>query len=369
MKRINNLIIKNFFYFFAILVILSGCGSSEDKKEAKEKVIPVAVRIAEKGSIEHRLEFTGIVDAWKKLNLIPDVGGKIAKINVEIGDRVSKGTVLAQLDQQTFKLRLEQAEGGYAVAQAAFKNAEKNYRRALKLKKEGSMSSQQFEQIETGYQSAKAQLKSATAALDLAKWQVSVSVIRAPFSGVITAKYLNEGDMINPQMPSVPGVVQLMDLSRLKVQVYASENEITLIKKGQVVLVHLNALDNVIRGVVTNVNMAANPATRTFLVEISVPNYNGLLKAGMFARVEIIVEEKNDTIIIPSDAVLGRVGDFHVFLVQDKKAVRRKVKPGIKQGTLMEILDGLVPGDSIVVTGQEIVQHGSFVIVNALGGE
>jgi len=367
--RINVVLSGILFGIFA-LTIINGCTGSKKDKKVQKKIFPVEVKIADKGNIEQRFEFTGTIDAWKKLNLIPDVGGKISKIFVNIGERVSKGDILSELEQKTFLLRLEQAEAGYAVAEAGFVSAEKNYQRALQLKKEESMSTQQFEQIETGYQSAKAQLKSATASLDLAKWQVDVSVIKAPFSGVITAKYLNEGDMINPQMPGAPGIVQLMDLSKLKIQVFASEKEIAQIKKGQKAIVYPDALpDMVVYGKVANVNMAANPATRTFLVEISVLNKENILKAGMFSRVEIIVNEKQGTIIVPSDAVLGRVGDYHVFVVHDKKAVRQSVKPGIKQDNFMEILDGLATGDSVIVTGQDIVQHGSSVIVSALGGK
>ncbi|RKY79909.1 hypothetical protein DRQ07_05940 [candidate division KSB1 bacterium] len=171
-----------------ILSTVAGCSNSKKDNNIKGKVVPVEILVADKGEIEQRFEFTGTIDTWKKLNLLPDVGGKISKIYVNIGDRVNKGDVLAELDQITFKLRLEQAEAGAAVANAAFASAERNYKRALKLKQEGSMSIQQFEQIETGYESAKAQLKSATAALDLAKWQIDVSIIKAPFSGVITAR-------------------------------------------------------------------------------------------------------------------------------------------------------------------------------------
>ena len=352
-----------------ILSTVAGCSNSKKDNNIKGKVVPVEILVADKGEIEQRFEFTGTIDTWKKLNLLPDVGGKISKIYVNIGDRVNKGDVLAELDQITFKLRLEQAEAGAAVANAAFASAERNYKRALKLKQEGSMSIQQFEQIETGYESAKAQLKSATAALDLAKWQIDVSIIKAPFSGVITARYLNEGDMINPQMPGAPGIVQLMDLSNLKIQVWASEKEVQLIKKGQTVLVYPDALNgSIINGVVQNVNMAANPATRTFLVEVKVPNQNYLLKAGMFCRLEIVVNKKSDTIIIPSDAVLGRTGDYHVFVVKNKRAQRQNVVTGIRQNTKVEILTGISTGDSVIVTGQEIVMQGSPVEVNVTGG-
>ncbi|MDZ7391890.1 MAG: efflux RND transporter periplasmic adaptor subunit [candidate division KSB1 bacterium] len=350
------------------LVAIAGCGSKGDGRSAETAIVPVKVAAVARGPIREVFTYTGTVEPYREMRIVPSVGGKIARINVEIGDRVAEGQVLAELDNETFSLQLRQAQAGLAVAQANFDDAERNWNRMQELKQKGSVSDQQYEKVQLAYQAAQAQLQQAQAALALAEWQLRHAVMKAPFSGVVTGKYLNEGDMINPQMPGAQGVVSLMDLSRVKIRINASDREVTKLRQGLPVEVRADVYsEQVFAGQVMAVNAAANPATRTFEVQVVVPNPRGELKPGMFARVTVVVAAKEDAIVVPTDALLGSETDRYVYVVEGGIAVRRAVRTGISQNGLAEIVSGLTEGEQLVVTGQQMLQQGSRVIVE--GGE
>jgi membrane fusion protein (multidrug efflux system) len=352
-----------------LISVFHGCGSGSQTEEQQEtRAVPVEALALQSGSIQEVYSYTGSIEAWRKLDVLPEVGGKVSRIYVEIGDLVKKDQVLAELDQETFSLLLEQAEAALAVARSSLNDAQKNYDRGMDLIEKGSMSQQQFEKIALAYDASKSQYQQAEAALDLAKWQVKVSVMKAPFDGVVTARWLDEGDQINPQMPSSPGVVSVMDLSQVKIRIAAPEQEITRIFKDQPVKVTLDVYaDRVFDGRIYAVNAAANPATRTFEVQIRVPNPERALKAGMFADVDVIVREKSGTLVIPADAVLGIETDRHVYVVENGQANRRNVTLGIIQDVYVEVLEGLAVGDTLIVVGQQMLQHGTPVAL--AGGE
>ncbi len=354
----------------AVLCLMgtAGCGSKGGSRTAETEVVPVRVAPVARGPIREVLTYTGTVEPFREMRIVPSVGGKVARIYVEIGDRVAEGQILAELDNETFTLQLRQAQAGLAVAQANFDDAERNWNRMQELKQKGSVSDQQYEKVQLAYQAAQAQLQQAQAALALAEWQLRHAAMKAPFAGVVTGKFLNEGDMINPQMPGAQGVVTLTDLSRVKIRINASDREVTKLRQGLPVEVRTDVYpDQVFAGHVAAVNAAANPATRTFEVQVLAANPRGELKPGMFARVAVVVAAKEDALVVPADALLGSETDRSVYVVSNDVAVRRAVRVGISQNGLAEIVSGLSEGEHLVVMGQQMLQQGSRVTVE--GGE
>ncbi|OGD12146.1 MAG: hypothetical protein A2Y86_02160, partial [Candidatus Aminicenantes bacterium RBG_13_62_12] len=225
-------------------VALTSCKPPQ-KSEAKGPgqafgAAPVRVFKAVRTKISEKLFYTGTIEAWKRINLTPETGGMIDRILVNEGDRVAKGQVLAELDPRAITLQLEQAKAALAVAQANYNNAQTNLIRMERLFKEKAVSDQQYEQVKLGYDSAKAQLEQAQAAVNLAQHSLDVSILKAPFSGVIASKNAEVGDVINPMMGgfspgSAGGIVTLVDFSRIKIQVDVSGNDILRVHKGQAV--------------------------------------------------------------------------------------------------------------------------------------
>lgn len=359
---------KCFVFIIGIGLLAGGCSRKSSTTKKVVSAIPVEVATVKTGNLRKVFSFTGNIEAWRQVNVVPDVGGKVAKIYVEVGDLVTRGQILAELDAETFKLRLEQAKAGLAVAQANFEDAKRNWERIKELKEKGSVSEQQYEKVQLGYNAANAQLQQARAAFDLAEWQLRVSVMKAPFDGVVTGKYMNEGEIINPQMPGGRGVVGLMDFSRVKITVRATEIQVHQISPGQRAEISVDAYPNrVFTGEVSAVSSAADPGSRTFEVQIKVPNTDFALKAGMFCRVEIVINERNNVLTIPVDAILTEEGKHYAFVIEGDRAIKRSVELGLQEGTVVELLSGLHEGEKVVTVGKEMVEDSSTVDVK--GGE
>jgi len=359
---------KCFVFIIGIGLLAGGCSRKSSIDKEIVSAIPVEIATVKTGNLRKIFSFTGNIEPWRQVNIVPDVGGKVAKIYVEVGDLVTKGQILAELDAETFKLRLEQAKAGLAVAQANFEDAKRNWERIKELKEKDSVSKQQYEKVQLGYNAAKAQLQQAQVAFDLAEWQLRVSVMKAPFAGAITGKYMNEGEIINPQMPGGRGVVGLMDFSRVKITVRATEIQVHQISPGQRAEISVDAYPNrVFIGEVYAVSSAADPGSRTFEVQIKVPNPDFALKAGMFCRVEIVINERNNVLTIPVDAILNEEGKHCAFVIESDRAIKRSVELGLQEGTVVELLSGLHEGEKVVTVGKEMIEDSSTVDVK--GGE
>jgi len=336
---------------------------TEEVEEASLAAAPVKVFKAKRQRISEKLFYTGLIEAWNKINIMPDVGGKIAKIYVEEGDRVQKGQLLAELDTRAIRLQMEQARAGFAVAEANYKDAQRNMERMERLKSENAVSEQQYEQLKLAYDAADAQLQQARAALNLASYNLDVSIMKAPFSGVIASKNAEVGDVINPLMggfSSSSGVLTLMDFSRVKIEIEVSSQDIARIKKGMTALMRVDAFpERIFRGRVSIVNFAADPMTKKFSVQITANNPELLLRPNTFGEVTLEVSTHEDTLVIPQIAVLE---NKYVFVVQkDNMVVRKEISIGLQNTDIVEVIAGIEEEDLVVVEGNYGLEDGSKI--------
>lgn len=335
----------------------------EEVEEASLAAAPVKVFKAKRQRISEKLFYTGLIEAWNKINIMPDVGGKIAKIYVEEGDRVQKDQLLAELDTRAIRLQLEQAKAGFAVAEANQKDAQRNMERMERLKSENAVSEQQYEQLKLAYDAADAQLQQARAALNLANHNLDVSIMKAPFSGVIASKNAEVGDVINPLMggfsPS-SGVLILMDFSRVKIEIEVSSPDIARIKKGMTALMRVDAFpDRIFRGRVSVVNLVADPMTRKFGVQITANNSDLMLRPNTFGEVTLEISTHEDALVIPQIAVLE---NKYVFVAQDDNTVvRKEISLGLQNTDMVEVILGIEEEDLIVVEGNYGLEDGSKI--------
>ncbi len=350
-------------FFLATLA----CRSPKAPAKAEEEMVgatPVQVMKVERRVLSEKLSFTSTIEPWQKMNIVPDISGKIARIYVQEGDRVREGQLLAELDTQSLRLQLKQAEAAAEAARANFEDARKNKERMDRLFQEKAVSEQQYEKIQLAYEAAQAQLAQAEAALNLLRHNLEVSQMRAPFSGVVASKNANEGDVINPMMGSfsaTSGVLTLMDFSRVKMVVEVSASDISKISKGQKAEVSVpNLKDRVFEGEVRLITLTADPTTKKFKVEIVVNNPDLILRPGTFGEVRIEIVNVPDALVIPQKAIID---NRFVFIVQGSKAVKREVVLGLQTEKEAEVLTGLSEGDLVIVEGNFGLLDGSPVIL------
>ena len=341
------------------------CRSQDKKESVKEETFaaaPVKVFEVKRQKISEKLFYTGLIEAWKKINITPDVGGKIAKIYVQEGDRVEEGQLLAELDTKAIGLQLEAAKAGLAVAEANYNDAQKNMERMERLKKENAVSDQQYEKARLGYEAAEAQLQQARSALNLAQHSLDVSLMKAPFSGVVASRNAEVGDVINPMMGGfspASGVLTLMDFSRIKIAIDVSQQDFVRIKKGQAVYLKVTAIpDRVFEGYVSLVNLTADPMTKKFKVEATIDNSDLVLRPNTFGEITLEVSTHEDALAIPQKAVLE---NKYIFVAQGDVAQRREVSLGLQNSELVEVTRGLKEGDLVIVEGNFGLEDGAKI--------
>jgi len=369
-KMKNRIFLSSFLLvIFSISIISCKGNKSKNENASVETLFPVSVERVERRSVEKTLSFVGNLESIDKATIVPDISGKLWKIYVDVGEKVRKGQILAELDHRHIDLQLEQARAGFEVAKANLEDARTNYLRMEKLFKENAISSQQFEKVKLAYEAAQSQFQQAQAALNLAQYQRDVSIMKAPFDGVIVERLAEEGDVINPMMGgfgSRGGVLVLMNFSKIKVDIDVSEKDILHIKKGQRAYLEVSSIpDRKFIGEVTIVNLAADSMTKTFKVRTEFENPDLLLKPGTFGTVTVVTESKKDVLAIKKEGLL----ENSVFVVENGIAQKRNVKTGIENKTHVEIIEGLREGELYVVEGVIGLKDGAKVRIIEGGGK
>ncbi|MBM3310019.1 MAG: efflux RND transporter periplasmic adaptor subunit [Candidatus Aminicenantes bacterium] len=342
----------------AVLASAAACKSSKtDPAPAAAAAVtaaaPVKVEPVVRQRVSEKLTYTGAIEAGQKITITPEMGGKVAKIYVEEGQRVSQGQLLAEMDTESVALQVKQAEAGLAVAEANFRNAARNKERMDRLVAEKAVSDAQYEQVKLGYDAAKAQLDQAQAAVNLARHALDVSIMKAPWAGLIASKNAQVGDVINPMMGGYGGggggVLTLVDDGRVKVVVEVSQSDIVRLQRGQKAFVKVgNGELKAAAGVVSVVNPSADPLSKKFRVEVTAPNPERTLRPGTFGSVEFEVVSHENALAVPQKTVFE---NKYVYLVEGGKAVKREVVLGLKNTTMIEVLSGLQEGEVVIVEG------------------
>ncbi|MBN2345059.1 MAG: efflux RND transporter periplasmic adaptor subunit [Candidatus Aminicenantes bacterium] len=337
-------------------------GKKKQESDLQQKPLRVKVQSPQKGTLTKYFNYKGTVSAWKTANIIPDTSGRIGRILKKQGDKAAQGDLLATLDMTSLELQQKQARAAVAVAETAFQNARLNAERMKKMLEKKAISQQQFENTQLALDAADTQLKSAMANLDLVDHTVKNSYMRAPFAGIIAAKNMEEGDMINPMMGMGQSILTLMDLSKAKVAVDAPAEEIERIRIGQKCLVRISSRPGeTFHGEVYSKNLAADPLSKTFKVEVKIDNPEMKIKAGVYADIAIEYIRKENVLLLPVSALLA--GDREVMVNDAGIARKRAVTVGERNGTRFELLSGVQPGEQVIVEGSYDLKEGTAVVL------
>ena len=329
------------------VILAVSCGNNAKKTETAvtmaEDVAPsVAVAKVTMREVPQMATYTSTVQPYVKNNIAPQSGNRIKAIKADVGDFVSKGQVLAEMDQ----IQLQQAE-------LQMKNKEVEYERLKGLYEAGGLSKSDLDAIELAYQVSKTQYENL----------LENSVLRSPVTGVITARNYDVGDMYAMAAP----LFTVEQIVPVKLLVGVSESDYTKVKKGDKVEIVADALPGkVFEGKVRKIYPTIDPATRTFTVEIVVNNYKRELRPGMFARVTVTFGT-NNSVVIPDVAVVKQQGSgerFVYILNDDGTVTYQKVVLGRRMGTEYEVLEGIPDGATIVTGGQIRLKDGIKVSVN-----
>lgn len=342
--------IKNIILSTLAIAALAGCsGKNEAGKEATAvEPIPVKVQKLEKENISRTLDYAANLQADEQVYYAPAATGRIHKIYVEVGDRIKKGQLLVDMD----KTNLHQAE-------VQLKNLETEYNRAKMLNETQSISKQAYDAAVTQYEVAKSNV-------DFLKENTQML---APFNGVVTGKYFENGEVYTGAAfggASKPSIIAIEKINPLKAYVNLSEQYFLSVKEGTKVELKSNLYpDQVFNGKVSIVYPTIDPSSRTFTVEVKIPNEKEALRPGMYGTINFFIGN-TETVVAPAIAVLKLQGanDRYVFLNKDGKAKRVPVILGKRFEDKVELIsDEIHEGDELIVVGQGRLVDGSPLTV------
>ncbi|MDO9534815.1 MAG: efflux RND transporter periplasmic adaptor subunit [Bacillota bacterium] len=343
------------------VALLPGCGTEEQTAQDEvESTVPVIVAEATSGDLELVSDFTGIVEPEMVVNVVHRSGGKVMEVMVKDGDKVQAGAVLIRLDAAEISAQVSQAEAAYRLVQAQYEAAASSLEDTRALYDGEVVSRQQLQQAETQYKIVEAQTAQAAAGLQLARIQLDNTYITAPIGGTVSGVTVNPGEMVSPGMP----VATINKLEMMEVRVQLTEKDVGRIAGGQKVDVFVSAVSfEPLEGEVVNISPVADPRTRTYQMKVALTNADVLLKGGMTAVIRVTVAVERDTVIVPVEAVLTQQGRHVVYIVEDRVAKRRFVTIGLENGNAASVLEGVIPGEQVVVSGQHYLQDADKVTV------
>ena len=337
-----------------IIFLIVSC-SGNDKKSTNseetvktEKVYPVKIYNIEFQDIERTLEYTANLIAFKEIHYVPASPGRIDKINVEVGNHVTVGQVLVQLD----RTQLNQALTQLATAKSSFQRIDTLY-------KLGSISEQQYEQVKTQYELAKTNVE----------FLKKNTTLLSPINGIVTGKYFEEGEFYSGVPNTQAGkaaIISLMQINPLKALVSVSQSNFPDVKEGMLAKITADVYpEKIFNGKVNKVYPVIDQSTRTFKVEIMIPNAKEILRPGMFARIEIML--KNDkALVVPAISILKQEGtnNRYVFINSNDVAKQINVKIGKQYNENIELIsDEIKEGMSLIVEGQANLKNGDSLKV------
>jgi membrane fusion protein, multidrug efflux system len=335
--------------FLALPLVFSlvGCGSQSTanaEENKTEETIPVEVATVEKGDIAAYFLGTATLEAESEADVVAKTGGIVEQIFVEEGEKVKKGQVLAQLDDDKLTLDLKEAE-------ARLKQLEGEFKRNRELHGKHIISTEIFERIKSDFEMQKAKV-------ELARLLKDYTSIRAPIGGVVAKRMIKVGNMVPQNEPCF----HITDFDPLLAVLHAPEKEMSKLEKNQKAFLEVDALPGeTFSGKILRISPVVDAQTGTFKVTVAVTDPRGTLKPGMFSRVRIVHDVRNDILLLPKDAVLNEGDESVVFLVKDNVVHRKTIGTGYVNTTCLEIRSGLDLGDTVVRTGISGLKDGSKV--------
>lgn len=317
---------------------------NKEKNEEETQIVAqtnasIAVRVAQvkKGSVEAVYTANGNFIPEQEVNIAAETPGRVVKLLVDEGSVVKAGQTLAIVNADQISVQLQTAQAAYATAQADAERFESAY-------KTGGVTQQQLEQVRLGLQNAKAQVRSA-------QITAADANVKAPISGIINKKFIEQGTFVAPGTP----LFELVNVAQLKLRVNVDESQVATLKLGDILTVKASVYPNQdFEGKVSFIAPKAD-ASLNFPVEMLIQNQgDATLKAGMYGTAYFKASQdlKTDILTVPREAFVGSVSSNQIFVVQNNIAVLKTVSSGKNFGNEVEILDGLQDGATVVISGQ-----------------
>ena len=331
-----------------LLIVTIGCGKNNAAKTEVyvEQVTNVEYYSVQPTKFEENIKLPIIFLPYKEVNLGMTNGGRVTVLHVDKGDRVKKGQLLLETDDIIIKASYEMAKSTYEWQQNEFV-------RSKKLFEDKSIS-------EVDFDAARHALAQAKSSCEMAQKNYDDATLEAPFSGIVTIRNVEVGDILAPGSPAF----RIIDMSRVKVQAGIPEKYIVDFEMGSKVTMTIDAIpDRKFEGTINYISPESNPDVRTFLAEMVVDNSEGLIRAGVMGNAQIIRKVHENALMIPLNALIETQRGSIVFVLKEGNVVEERFIETLGGNDLMIQVTGLKSGEKIIAKGQYDLIDGERVNV------
>jgi len=325
----------------ASALLLQGCmkpANGEDKKDESEAAlaIPVEAAVVSNSDMAAFYSGTATLEADKQALVVSQITGVVLKINAEEADFVEAGQVLAVVEPDRYELEVERTN-------ASLKRLQTDFQRKQELFSKKLVSTEDFERVSAEYEAQKA-------AYELAKLDLEYTSIRAPISGYISERMVRVGNLVKLH----EAVFNITSYDPLLAVLHVPERELSVLSNGLQVSMSVDAWPGeTFAGEVIRISPVIDTNTGTFRVTTQIVDHDQMLKPGLFGRVEILYDLHKDVPVIPRSAVITEDESSHVYVINEEgNANRRAIKLGFEANGLVEVIDGLAKGETVVTAGK-----------------
>ena len=346
---------KKFLSILLLTVVVFGLFLWAQRRETPKTVakphsaidrIPVSTSLVSKSAVRDSFSIVGTIEAFREADIFSESEGLVRRVSAEPGNHKRVGEELFRLDNELSSILRRKADTYY-------RQKKKDFERYKNLYSEGAIPLSAYETAQLQYEEAQADLITVTR-------KNSDASIKAPFSGEVTAKFVEQGELVRPGMK----VAHLVDLSKVKVILFVPEREMLKFAEGRLLKVSSDLFPgDIFKGIVSAVSKKSG-RDHTCRVEVLLENSGKVsFRSGMFAKVLSSDNDERQAIMVPRAALVSGIRKPELFIVRHGKAFLKPFVVGRELHNNLEVLSGLVPGDSVVISGQNELNDGARVVV------
>ena len=315
---------------------------AEDAKE--EPAVPVAVEDLQVGQVSSYLTSTANLVPESEVEVLAEWEGRLARLQVEEGDAIEKGQILAELARDDAEITLQKARVRADTARIAFDRAEK-------LKQQELLAPEEFDKVEQSFRLAEQEVAEA-------EWRLEKTYIRAPFRGIVTQRNVQNGQHVRPG----DSMFRVADFEPLVARIYLPEKDVLSLEAGRSVRLSLRADDAVsFQGKIQKISPVVDTATGTVKVTVAATQVPREVRPGAFVRVDIAKETRDRVVLVPREAVVRELQTTYVFVAKGEEAEKREVTLGLEEDGRIEAVTGLEVGDQVITAGQGGLEDGAKI--------
>lgn len=373
---------RRFFWtILALAVLVAGITGAVFKKShqpaaaameasrapAVTEFLPGDIVQVEPGNLRQLLPLSGSLRAVNQVSVKARVAGEVREVLVREGEAVRPRQVVVKMDTSEYQARVAQSKGALLAAQGQLNIAAKTLENNKALLAKDFISKNAFDNAQSQYEIARANLDSAQGALDVAQKSLGDTIIRAPISGLVSSRNVQPGEKVSPDNR----LLDVVDLSQMEMEAAVPASDIMNVKLDQEVRVRIEGMPAPLMGKVARINPATQAGSRSILVYVQIDNPQGALRVGMFGEAQLTLARKTGVLAVPQTAIQNDAGRNFVYAIENGRLVQKPVELGLRgddgKGPALEILSGLTSGAQIVRNNLGSLRTGTTVRISQAG--